>query len=136
MMQNLRATALITPQGLASVAAATTSPSSNLRLDWPVTGTVLWICGSVTGATSNDVYVSGMSSLGFRIQINGMRELITTGMGASYMQFSTAFPSAGFRMPVGIKVRQTEAWFIYIRNMHASVAYTPDLAFGVAEDAA
>ncbi len=135
-MQNLRATALIKVQGLASVPGPTTSPSSNLRLDWPVTGTVLWIVGSVTGATTNDVFVSGMSSLGFRIQINGRQELITTGMGADYLQFSSAFPSAGFRMPIGVKVRQTEAWFIYIRNMHASVAYTPDLCFGVAEDAA
>jgi hypothetical protein len=130
--QNLRATAVIKVSGLASVAAATTSPASGLRVDWPISGCVLWIVGSSSG-TSNDNYVAGMASLGFRIQVRGQTELITSGNGADYIQFASAFPSAGFRMPVGIRVKQTEAWFVYIRNTHASVAFTPDLAFGVCE---
>ncbi len=135
MQSNLRATAIIKVQGLASIAAATTSPSAGLRVDWPIDGCVLWVVGSVTGATSNDNYMAGLSSLGFRIQVRGQTEIITSGNGADYIQFSSAFPTAGFRMPLGIKVKQTEAWFVYIRNMHASVAFTPDIAFGVAEGA-
>lgn len=135
MQQNLRATAIIKVQGLTSVAGNTTSPSP-LRLDWPISGCVLWIVGSPAAATSNDNYMAGLSSLGFRIQIQGRTEFITTGTGADYLQFSSAFPSAGFRMPVGVEVRQTEAWFVFIRNLHSSTAFTPDLAFGVAERAA
>ncbi len=135
MQANLRATAIIKVQGLSSIPANTTSPSSGLRLDWPITGCVLWVVGGVTAATSNDNYVAGLSSLGFRIQMRGQTEIITTGNGADYLQFASAFPSAGFRMPLGIPVKQTEAWFIYIRNMSAGSAFTPDLAFGVAEGA-
>lgn len=135
MQSNLRATAIIKVSGLASVPGPTTSPSSGLRVDWPITGCVLWIVGSVSGATSNDNYIAGLSSLGFRIQVRGQTEIITSGNGADYVQFSSAFPSAGFRMPVGIKVKQTEAWFVFIRNTHSATAFTPDLAFGVAEDA-
>jgi len=134
MQANLRATAIIKPQGLTSVAANTTSPSVNFRVDWPITGCVLWMVGSVKGATSNDNYVAGMSSLGVRIQVRGQTELITTGSGADYMQFSSAFPAVGFRMPIGIKVKQTEAWFVYFINVHASLAFTPDVEFGVAEE--
>jgi len=135
MQANLRATAIIKVQGLTSVPAATTSPSTGLRLDWPISGCVLWVVGSVAAATSNDNFMAGISSLGFRIQVRGQTELITTGNGADYLQFSSAFPSQGFRMPLGIPVKQTEAWFIYIRNLSAGTAFTPDLAFGVAEGA-
>jgi hypothetical protein len=132
-MNHLRATAIIKVQGLSSVAGPTLSPGSGLRVDWPITGCVLWVVGSVAGATSNDNYMAGMSSLGFRIQALGRTELITSGIGADYLQFSSAFPSAGFRLPLGIRVAQSEAWFVFIRNLHASTAFTPDLAFGVAE---
>ncbi len=135
MQSNLRATAIIKVQGLGSVAANTPSPSSGLRVDWPIDGCVLWVVGSVAAATSNDNYVAGLSSLGFRIQVRGQTELVTSGNGADYIQFSSAFPTAGFRMPLGIKVKQTEAWFVYIRNLHTGSAFTPDLAFGVAEGA-
>jgi len=134
MQANLRATAIIKPQGLSSVAGNTPSPSSGFRIDWPITGCVLWVVGSPAGATSNDNFMAGLSSLGFRIQVRGQTELVTSGQGADYVQFSSAFPSAGFRMPIGIKVKQSEAWFIFIRNMHSSTAFTPDIAFGVAEE--
>lgn len=133
MQANLRATAIIKPQGLASVIGPTASPSAPYRVDWPISGCVLWIVGCVASATSNDLYMAGMSNLGFRIQIMGRTEIVTSGNGADYVQFASAFPSAGFRMPLGIKVRQTEAWFVYVRNLHASQAFTPDIAFGVAE---
>lgn len=135
MQPNLRATAIIKVNGLTSVPGPTTSPSTGLRVDWPASGCVIWIVGSVSGATSNDNYVAGMSSLGFRIQIQGRTEVITSGInGADYLQFSSAFPSAGFRMPVGIKVKSSDAWFVYIRNTHSATAFTPDIAFGLAED--
>lgn len=133
MQANLRATAIIKPQGLSSVAGPTISPSAPYRIDWPISGCVLWVVGAVASATSDNLFVVGMSNLGFRIQVKGMTEIITSGNGADYIQFATAFPSAGFRMPLGIPVKQTEAWFVYVRNNHASQAFTPDIAFGVAE---
>lgn len=133
MQVNIRATAIVKPQGLTGVAPATTSPSSGLRLDWPIDGCVLWVVGGISGATSNDNERAGLSSVGFRIQVRGQTELITTGNGADYLKMSAAFPTQGFRMPIGIRVRQTEAWFIYFINVHASNTYTPEIAFGVAE---
>jgi len=136
MQANLRATAIIKPQGLASVPGPTISPTAPYRIDWPISGCVLWVVGGVASATSNDLYVAGMCTLGFRIQVKGMTEIVTSGNGADYIQFISAFPSAGFRMPLGIPVKQTEAWFVYVRNLHGSQAFTPDIAFGVAEGAA
>lgn len=133
MQPNLRATAIVKPQGLSSVAGPSLSPVSPFRIDWPVSGCVLWVVGGVASATTQDLLAAGLCNLGFRLQINGKTEIITSGNGAEYLQFASAFPSAGFRMPLGIRVRQTEAWFVYIRNLHASQAFTPDIAFGVAE---
>jgi hypothetical protein len=135
MQANLRANAIIKVNGLASVPALTTSPATGLAVDWPASGCVLWIVGSVNGATSNDNYVAGMSSLGFRIQVQGRTELITQGInGADYLQFASGFPNFGMRMPVSIPVKQGDRWLVYVRNTHASVAFTPDIAFGLAED--
>jgi len=134
MQPNMRATAIIKPQGLASVAHATTSPSTGFRVDWTHGGCCVWIVGSVTGATSNDNFMAGMSSLGFRIQMLGRTEFITAGInGADYLQFSAAFPTNGLRMPINVPVNSGDSWTVFVRNVHSSTDFTPDIAFGLAE---
>lgn len=132
-MPTLRPTRIIKPVGIVtSIPANTTSPSG-LRIDWPTGGIVLWVVGSCAVATSADNYRAGMTALGFRIQPKGIREVITDGQTGQFLQFDAAFPSAGFRFPLNIKVAQNDAWMVYVRNLSTGTAFTPELAFAIAE---
>lgn len=126
-----RPTRIIKPQGIntAIVAAATTS---GLRIDFKQSGMVLFAVGSVVGVNSNDAFASGMSSLGFRIFEQGTEELITDGESSAFLQFASAFPTAGFRFPLGRKVKANDVWMIFIRNLHAATTFTPDWGVGLA----
>ena len=128
--QQIRANRIVTVGNVTSVTHATTTPTTGLPIDWPNIGRVLWIVGSVRGATSNDNYVTGMSSLAFRIDIAGVQELVTNGSAGDFLVFSEAFPSAGFRMPISREVKQRERWFVYFANYHTGTDFTPHLSFG------
>lgn len=131
--KNLRPNRLITVGNTVSVAGPTLTPSSGLRVDWPADGVVLWCAGSVQGITTQDNFWSGMSSLGFRIQRKGVSEFVSNGSAADYAQFSTVFPTAGFRLPMNVPIKASEPWFVFFRNVHATAAFTPNFVFAVAE---
>jgi hypothetical protein len=130
---NLRVTRVVHVQNLVSIPQSTTSPSTGYPVYWPSPGTVLWIVASVAAVSSADLYYGGLSSLGLRINILGMMEFITNGQSADFVQFASLMPSAGFRFPVSVNVKQNDTWTVYIRNLNASNAFTPDVAFGLSE---
>lgn len=130
---NLRVTRVVHVQNLVSIPASTTSPSTGYPVYWPSPGTVLWIVASVAAASSADTYYGGISSLGLRINILGMMEFVTNGQSADFVQFASLMPSAGFRFPVSVNVKQNDTWTVYIRNLNSGNAYTPDVAFGLSE---
>jgi len=133
MTKDLRPNRIITVGSTTSVAANTTSPSTGLRVDWPSDGIVLYAMGTVQGVSTNDALQSGLSSLGFNLELAGVESLVSNGLSKDYVQFSTVFPTSGFRFPLGIRVKQTEAWFVFFRNVHSATAFTPNFAFGFHE---
>ena len=119
------------PQGI-NTAIVATATTAGLRIDFPENGVVLWAVGSPVGVSTNDLYQAGMSSLGFRIQRKGINELITDGQTSAFLQFASAFPTAGFRFPLGLRVKQNDTWLIFIRNLHAATTFTPDFGLALA----
>ncbi len=127
-----RVTRVVHVQGLASVPAATPSPAA-LPVTWPNSGVVLWILAAPANVSTADSWYAAMSSLGFRLNVQGQSEFVTNGAAADYVQFGSIMPSSGFRFPINLEVKQNDIWQVYIRNTHPSNAYTPDVAFGFAE---
>jgi hypothetical protein len=129
--KKLRPTRVLKPQGV-NTAIANSTTTSGLRLEFKERGCVLFAIGSVVGVSSNDARASGMCSLGFRIFRQGIEELITDGETAAFLQFDSAFPTAGFRFPLGLDVKENETWLIFFRNLHTGTTFTPDFGVGFA----
>lgn len=127
-----RVTRVVVVQNLVQVPANTTSPTP-LPVKFTTPGVVLWLLAAPANASSADQYYGALTSLGLRINVQGRSEFITNGESADYSQFSALMPSAGFRFPVNIEVLQNDTWQVYIRNTNTGNAYTPSVAFGLAE---
>jgi hypothetical protein len=127
-----RVTRVVHVQNLVSIPASTLNPQP-LPVYWPSNGVVLWLLASPAGVSSADAWYGGLSSLGFRLNVLGQSEFVTNGQSADYVQFGSIMPSSGFRFPVNVEVKQNDTWQIYIRNTNSGNAYTPDVAFGLAE---
>jgi hypothetical protein len=127
-----RVTRIVHVQNLVSLPAATTSPSP-LPVYWPSPGVVLWLLASPAAVSTADAWYGALSSLGFRLNVLGQSEFVTNGQSADFVQFGSIMPSSGFRFPINVEVHQNDTWQVYIRNIHASLAFTPDVAFGLAE---
>jgi hypothetical protein len=126
-----RPTRIIKPQGINTLVTHATT-TSGLRLEFKEEGIVLFAVGCVVGVSTNDLFQGGMSSLGFRIFRQGIQELITDGESAAFLQFASAFPTAGFRFPLGLEVKENDTWLVFIRNLHAATDFTPDFGVGLA----
>lgn len=127
-----RVTRIVKVQNLSAIPGPTASPQS-LPVYWPSPGVVLWVVAAPSTVSTTDAYYAALTSLGLRIAIQGTTEFVTNGQSADYVQFSSIMPTAGFRFPINVEVKQNDTWLVYIRNLHASNSYTPDVAFGLAE---
>jgi hypothetical protein len=127
-----RVTRVVKVQNLVSVPANTTNPQP-LPVYWPSPGVVLWLLAAPAAVSSADAWYGALSSLGFRLNVLGQSEFVTNGQSADFVQFGSIMPTSGFRFPINVEVKQNDTWQVYIRNLNGSNAYTPDVAFGLAE---
>lgn len=127
-----RVTRVVKVQNLVPITGPTLSPTP-LVVTWPNHGVVLWLLAAPAGVSSTDDWYGALSSLGLRINVQGQSEFVTNGQAADYVQFGSIMPSAGFRFPINVEVFQNDTWQVYVRNINTENAYTPDVAFGLAE---
>jgi len=112
--------------GIVAVNPGVTSPG--YRIDWPASGIVCSMTGSVDTGNPAD-----LATMGVRIQRDGMHDIISTGLTQAFAPMADLFPNASPRFPIQIRVSKSDVWFATFVNNNPNVV-VPSLSLFLALD--